>query len=76
MNKRLHKKNILAGAPQGVVLGPLLFLIYMYIYIYIYIYIVVLTSLCKILSHDTSIFSKAINSKKSEMGPKKIFEAD
>ena len=51
-----------------------------YIHIYTYIYIsdlpVVLTSLCKIFVHDSSIFSKAINSKKSEMGPKKIFEAD
>ena len=49
-----------------------------YIYIYIHIYIsdlpVVLTSLCKIFVHDSSIFSKAINSKKSEMGPNKYLK--
>ena len=47
-------------------------MIYIYdIYIYIYHLSVVLISLCKMLSHDASIFSKAINSKKSEMRPNK-----
>ena len=48
-------KNILSGVPQGSVLGPLLFLIYINdlsdgIY-----------SLCKIFADDTSIFSKMHN---------------
>ena len=52
-------KSILAGVPQGSVLGPLLFLIY------INDLPDGLTSLCKIFAEDTSLFSKAINSKKS-----------
>ena len=58
-------KNILAGVPQGSVLGPLLFLIY------INDLPDGLTSICKIFADDTSLFSKAINKKKSEIEPNK-----
>ena len=58
-------KNVLAGVPQGSVLGPLLFLIY------INDLPDGLTSICKIFADDTSLFSKAINKKKSEIEPNK-----
>ena len=58
-------KNILAGVPQGSVLGPLLFLIYINDLPH------GLTSICKIFPDDTSLFSKAINKKKSEIEPNK-----
>ena len=48
-------KNILSGVPQGSVLGPLLFLIY------INDLPDGICSLCKIFADDTSIFSKAHN---------------
>lgn len=54
-------KNILAGIPQESVLGPLFFLIY------INDLPDELTSLCKIFADNTSLFSKTINSKKSEI---------
>ena len=53
MDKRPHGKNVLAGVPQGFVLGPL-FLIYI-----------------NDLPDDTSLYSKAINKKKSEIEPNK-----
>ena len=56
-------KNVLAGVPQGSVLGPLLFLIY------INDLPDGLTSICKIFADDTSLFSKAINKKKSKIEP-------
>ena len=58
-------KNILADVTQGSFLGPLLFLIY------INDLPDRLTSLCKIFADDTSLFSKAINKKKSEIEPNK-----
>ena len=58
-------KNVLAGVPQGSVLGPLLFLIY------INDLPDGLTSIFKIFADDTSLFSKAINKKKSEVEPNK-----
>ena len=58
-------KNVLAGVPQGSVLGPLLFLIY------INDLSDGLTSICKIFADDTSLFSKAINKEKSEIEPNK-----
>ena len=51
-------KNILAGVPQGSVLGPLLFVIY------INDLPDGLTLLCKIFADDTSLFSQPINRKK------------
>ena len=45
-------KNILAGVPQGSVLGPILFLIY------INDLPDGIKSICKILADDTSLFSK------------------
>ena len=59
------RKNVLAGVPQGSVLGPLLALIY------INDLPDGLTSICKIFADDTSLFSKAINKKKSEIEPNK-----
>ena len=56
-------KNVLAGVPQGFVLGSLLFLIY------INDLLDGLTSICKIFADDTSFFSKEINKKKSEIEP-------
>ena len=48
-------QSIYAGDPHGSVLGPLLFLIY------IYNLPNGLTSMCKILADDTSLFSKLID---------------
>ena len=45
-------QNIYAGVPQGSVLGPLLFLIY------VNDLPTGLTSMCKIFADDTSLFSK------------------
>ena len=59
------RKNVLAGVPQGSVLGPLLALIY------INDLPDGLTSICKIFADDTSLFWKAIIKKKSEIGPNK-----
>ena len=58
-------KNVLAGVPQGSVLGPLLFLIC------INDLPDGLTSIFKIFADDTSLFSKVINKKKSEVEPNK-----
>ena len=58
-------ENVLAGVPQGSVLGPLLFLIY------INNLPDGLNSICKIFADDTSLFSKAINKRKSEIEPNK-----
>ena len=57
-------KKILAGVPQGPVLGLLLFLIYIYIYIYIYINDLPhdISSICKMFADDTSLFSKVKDS--------------
>ena len=53
LNGQISKwTNILAGVPQGTVLGPLLFLIY------INDLPDVLKPICKILADDTSLFSK------------------
>ena len=52
LNGRTSKWTILAGVPQGSVLGPLLFLIY------INDLADGLKSICKIFSDDTSLFSK------------------
>ena len=45
-------KNILAGVPQGSLVGPLLFLIYIHDSPY------GIESICKIFADDTSLFSK------------------
>ena len=58
-------KNVLAGVPQRSVLGPLLFLIY------INDLPDGLISICKIFADDTSLFSKVIDKKKSEIEPNK-----
>ena len=52
-------QNIYAGVPQGSVLGPLLFLIY------INDLRDRLTSMCKIFADDTSLFSKVIDKNNS-----------
>ena len=69
MDKYLHQisswKNILAGVLQGSVLELLLFLIY------INDLPDGLTLLCKIFVDDTSLFSKAVYMKKSEIEPNK-----
>ena len=58
-------KNVLAGVPQGSVLRPLLFLIY------INGLPDGLTMICKIFADDASFFSKAIDEKKFEIEPNK-----
>ena len=58
-------KIVLAGVPQGSVLRPLLFLIY------INGLPDELTLICKMFADDTSLFSKTINKKKSEIEPNK-----
>ena len=58
-------KKVLADVPKGSVLGPLSFLIY------INNLPDRLTSICKIFADDTSLFSKVINKKKSEIEPNK-----
>ena len=55
-------ENILAGVPQGSILGPLLFLIY----IHINDLPLKATSLYKIFADDTSLFSKTIKRKHCE----------
>ena len=52
-------QNIYAGVPEGSVLGPLQF------FIYINDITDGLTSMCKILTDDTSLFSKVIDKNKS-----------
>ena len=52
-------KNVYAGVPQGSVLGPLLFLIY------INDLPDELTSMCKIFADSTSLFSTVIDKNKS-----------
>ena len=52
-------QNVFAGVPQGYVLGPLLFLIY------INDLPDGLTSMCKIFADDTSLFSKVIDKNNS-----------
>ena len=59
MVERLLGKNLYAGVPQGSVLGPLLFLIY------INDLPDGLTSMCKIFADDTSLFSKVIDKNNS-----------
>ena len=51
--------NVYAGVPQGSVLGPILFLIY------INDLPDELTSMCKIFADDTSLFSKVIDKNNS-----------
>ena len=55
----LELREIISGVPQGSMLGPPLFLIY------IYDLPGDISSLCKIFADDTSLFSKVHNTKKS-----------
>ena len=59
------EKHNSAGHPQGFVLRLLLFLIH------VNVLPDGLTWLCKIFADNTSLFSKTINSKKSEIEPNK-----
>ena len=60
LNGRMSSwQNVYAGVPQGPVLGPLLFLIY------INDLPDELTSMCKIFADDTSLFSTVIDKNNS-----------